>query len=680
MQSLRSAQFGIVGHGRIYQTLLGAAQPPGISEGTENHAYQFLAIGEPGEILSDRSGLNLLLAVTDSWEPQLWRNVNLSCLEAGIPWLGIHTEAGQAMLGPLVVPGRSGCSTCLSLRQANAQEYIDDFLQRRACLASRSHRLSFAECWLTTAATSLLIELIQEDLRCFLSDPEQARCYNAFLYLQLGTLALQRHSFLPEPDCPDCQAFTDSPLQDTARPTSLILQSQPKLKPDTYRVRSLKDEKRQLTEHYVDAQSGLIRALNKDTGNLCANFVVKLTVQDGQRTEVGVGRSFDFEQSYVSALAEALERYGGLCPGEKRTAIRSCFRELGEQALNPRLLGFPSQEQYHRPDSSYVEYTDDLIFNWVWGYSFQAQRPILIPEQCVYYGSNPSSSKERRFLYEISNGCALGGCLEEAILYGMLEIAERDAFLLTWYTQLQVPRIDPYSAHDPLIGLILERIYHTTGYTVYAFNITLEQGVPCFWAMAVDEQRRPGMPRAVCSAGSHLDPQKALINALQEVSAVLQQQLERYPGERQRALPMLEDPYLVTRMSDHSLLYSLPEAFERLEFLYHTPHQQTFEEAFPEHFNAQPGTDLLEDLKDLLARYAQTGIDTLVVDQTKAEHRLSNFRCVKVLMPGTVPMTFGHHTRRLVGLHRLSTLPYTLGYRSRILEDADMNPYPHPFP
>ena len=677
MEFFQSVQLGITGHGRIYQALLDMPQSGEAPGKGEHRSYRFRTSGEPGEILGDCAGLDMIVAATDSWEPQVWQHINHVCLEAGVPWLGIHTESGEAILGPLVVPGRSGCSTCLALRRANAQEHIDDFLQRRAGLANHSHRLSSAQCWLTTAATTLLIALIQEDLERFLSDPEQARCYNAFLSLQLDALTLQRHAFLPEPECPDCYRFAGPRPHDTADLAILALQSRVKLGPDTYRVRSLKDEKRQLTERYVDAQSGLIRALTKDTGNLCANFVVKLTVQAGQRTEVGVGRSLDFEQSYVNALAEALERYGGLRSGDQRTAICSSFRELGEQALNPRVLGLPSQEQY--PGSSYVEYTDDLVFNWVWGYSFQAQRPILIPEQCVYYGVQ-SSPREQRFLYEISNGCALGGCLEEAILYGMLEIAERDAFLLTWYTQMPAPRIDPHSARDPLIDLLLERIYYTTGYTIHIFNITLEQNVPCFWVMAVDEQWRPGMPHAVCGAGSHLDPEKALVNALQEIGPILQQQIDLYPRERQRALPMLEDPSLVTGMSDHALLNSLPEAFERLEFLYHTPHQQTFEEAFPEYFNAQPGSDLLEDLNGLITRYARTGIDTLVVDQTKAEHRLGNFRCVKVLMPGMLPMTFGHQNRRLIGLHRLFTLPRAPGYRSGILEAADINPHPHPFP
>ncbi len=70
--------------------------------------------------------------------------------------------------------------------------------------------------------------------------------------------------------------------------------------------------------------------------------------------------------------------------------------------------------------------------DWVWGYSFLKERPILIPELLAYY----SLGYEEGFVYETSNGCALGGSLEEAIFYGIMEIVERDSFLMTWYAEL----------------------------------------------------------------------------------------------------------------------------------------------------------------------------------------------------------------------------------------------------
>jgi ribosomal protein S12 methylthiotransferase accessory factor YcaO-like protein len=46
---------------------------------------------------------------------------------------------------------------------------------------------------------------------------------------------------------------------------------------------------------------------------------------------------------------------------------------------------------------------------------------------------------QERARWVTSNGVAVSGCLTEAIFCGLLEIAERDAFLMTWYGRLIRP-------------------------------------------------------------------------------------------------------------------------------------------------------------------------------------------------------------------------------------------------
>ena len=72
--------------------------------------------------------------------------------------------------------------------------------------------------------------------------------------------------------------------------------------------------------------------------------------------------------------------------------------------------------------------------------------------------------------------------------------------------------------------------------------------------------------------------------------------------------------------------------------------------------------DLRDDLQAVIDRYLGTGLDVIVVDQTTPEHRAGGFSCAKVIIPGTLPMTFGHHHRRVTGLPRLYEIPRMLGY------------------
>jgi ribosomal protein S12 methylthiotransferase accessory factor len=103
-------------------------------------------------------------------------------------------------------------------------------------------------------------------------------------------------------------------------------------------------------------------------------------------------------------------------------------------------------------------------------------------------------------------------------------------------------------------------------------------------------------------------------------------------------------------------------------------------EAFPPEHRYPPAADLAEDLRYAVDRYLGSGLDVIVVDQTIPEHRAAGLACAKVVIPGTLPMTFGHRHRRAAGIPRLHTTPVTLGYRTGPLPVTEVNPYPHPFP
>ncbi|MBQ0994700.1 YcaO-like family protein, partial [Micromonospora sp. H61] len=294
------------------------------------------------------------------------------------------------------------------------------------------------------------------------------------------------------------------------------------------------------------------------------------------------------------------------------------------------------------------------------------------------YRVHHSEHEATPFVYEISNGCALGGSLEEAILHGILEVAERDAFLMTWYAQMPVPRIDLRTARRRMVPLIAEAIRAETGYTVMAFDITLEQGIPCVWALAVDPSDDDERPKAVCAAGSHLDPEIAAENALSELGAILVDLMGRYPGQRDQAEHMVRNGLLVTEMNHHSLLYGTRAAAARLDFLTGSPRSVSFAEMTqPDAFHH---ADLSDDLRELVRRYLDQGMDVIAVDQTTPEQRSQDLAGAKVIIPGTLPMTFGHHLRRVDGIPRLQEIPYRLGYRAQPLKPSDVNPHPHPFP
>jgi ribosomal protein S12 methylthiotransferase accessory factor len=204
----------------------------------------------------------------------------------------------------------------------------------------------------------------------------------------------------------------------------------------------------------------------------------------------------------------------------------------------------------------------------------------------------------------------------------------------------------------------------------------MENRIPSIWALAKGgSEHRVNL---ICAAGAHLDPIRAAKSALFELAGMIPIAEQRWRERSEEAKSMFEDSFLVEQMEDHSLLYSLPQAEERLQFLLDDRRSaHTFDEAFP---SMSTHKDLTDDLKQVVQVFRSLQMDIIVVDQSSSETLCNGLRCVKVLIPGMLPMTFGHHLRRVTGLDRILEVPMKLGYVDRKLTLEELNPYPHPFP
>ncbi|GGQ66822.1 TOMM precursor leader peptide-binding protein [Couchioplanes azureus] len=618
----------------------------------------------------DERSVDVLVLVHDGWDREQHRVWNDWCLDNEVSLLPAYVVPGAALVGPVLSAVDDGCLVCVEGRRLRARNDVGDF--GKALDAEPSRMAAMGAAWLTALACDLVATLIGREVDRIAAGADPG----PMIRVALDSLRTSTHHWLPDPLCERCGRLPE----DSREAAVVELVPRPKVAPDVYRVRSLAGEQDRLHRVYVDREAGLLRAVYKEGRSVFPSASSPMGLRATTRTEVGYGHQTNFAASQLTAIAEGVERYGGIEPGGKRTVVRSSYRELGGDALDPTVLGLHADELYDRPGFPYPRYHHDMVFNWVWGWSLGQRRAILVPENYAYYGTVYRNTRDHPFVYEISNGCALGGCLEEAILYGILEVAERDAFLMTWYARLPAPRIDVRSAPDPSIPLIVGSIESFSGYSIEAFDITVEQGIPAFWVMAVNRRGMPDMPQVLCASGSHLDPVKALRNALMELGPLVSRPAEFHRQQRPRVERMLADPYEVVSMEDHAALNGAPEVFDRFDFLLGSPGRQTFQEAFADYYRRPRHTDLTRDLTDTVERYRRSGLDVIAVDQTTPEHRAGDFRCVKVIIPGCLPMTFGHARRRDRGFARLYRVPQELGYYDRPLTDADINPHPHPFP
>lgn len=598
----------------------------------------------------------------DGWDPALHRDAEEAFRLTGTPWVRGFASWGEGVVGPLVRRETPGCSRCADFRLtlAGSDRKENWTIRHRLLDAGEARR----EPWTSPSGVRLMSRLLFEEMKRLLQGG-MPTLESRVRLVNLTTLSTSTHYILPDPLCPACGSLPD----DSADAAALVLRPSPKIRPDVYRVRPMEELEKVLAADYLDARTGLMNARILDLQSPFADASVNLPLFAGD--EGTAGRTHSYSASIQTAILEGLERHCGLMPRARRTAVRGSFRQLEGKALYPPSVGLHGKAEYRTPDFPFREFDSDLPIDWVWGYSFLRESPILVPETLAYYGVG----HEPGFVYETSNGCALGGSLEEAVYYGILEVVERDSFLLPWYARLPLPPLDAESAGDAELTLMVERLRETSGYEVLLFDSTMEHGIPSVWAIARNGSGEG--PNLICAAAAHPDPVRAARGAVHELSGMVLTQREKYAAGREAALRMLADPYEVRRMEDHSLLYALPEAEERLRFLLDDRPKLPLRERFPP---VRRRPDLADDLRELIDAFRRRDMDVIVVDQTSPEIARNGLRCVKAIIPGMLPMTFGYRLTRLAGLDRVRTVPALLGYRNAPLGKEQLNPHPHPFP
>jgi oxazoline/thiazoline synthase len=269
-----------------------------------------------------------------------------------------------------------------------------------------------------------------------------------------------------------------------------------------------------------------------------------------------------------------------------------------------------------------------------------------LPSAAVYLGF---VGEGRRFYRGDSNGLASGNCLEEAILQGFLELAERDSVALWWYNRARRPGVELDSFHDPLIRDAAS-VYSGLGRSLWSLDLTSDLEIPAFVALSA----RNGCEAEdiIFGFGAHLDPEIAMLRALAELHQMLPT-VQRTPQERRcQLLPDFPDAirwWESARLEDHP--YLLPTR--------NRPHRRRSD------FPPDDSRDLMGAVQRCIDRARSGGCDVLVHDLTRAD---VGFPVARVFVPG-----LRHFWRRL-GPGRLYEVPLRLGWIDSVPLEDDMNP------
>jgi ribosomal protein S12 methylthiotransferase accessory factor len=375
----------------------------------------------------------------------------------------------------------------------------------------------------------------------------------------------------------------------------------------------------------------------------------------------GSGYGVDRRRVRAAAIGEAIERYAaGYVPEE--VLVTASARELGPAAPEPGSFALFAPEQHAIPGFPFVRFTSDTRVRWAPAQRLADGAAAWLPAQLVYLGF---PQDEPMIGYATSNGLAASTEWSAAVLAALLELLERDAFMLAWNARLSFPLLDWRSSDE--LRAYHDRYLAPARARLSAVDLSCVHDVPLVLAIV---RGHPGA--LVVGAAAAVSAETAWLKAVTEAYAV--RKAAREAVVHQPCNPFSAGFDGVCDFAAHVRVYAYRENAGRAGFLDASPTRRP-----PATVKPIEGADDSERIDSLAARLASTGIDVYVADVTSPDVREAGFVVARVVAPRLIPLDVRHDARFLGG-KRLYTVPADLGLATRRLTFADLNPDPHPFP
>ena len=612
----------------------------------------------------------LTVVVTQDYLDEGLSEWNRLALNNGHRWVLCKPSGIRPWIGPLFVPGKTGCWRCLEERLRYNRE-LEEFIRFK----TGQWNPPLFPVGVTAGSKGFSENILATAIGTVLSGEEPDSLTGRVITFDWKTTELTAHEMARLPHCPECGNVSSHegtypyPMTFTSRKKKFRLDGghrilTPEVTLERYRrhmsrITGVLSPMDSITPESLDKNDSGGAMLMRTYGAVHASIKKVRRLEDvkkGMRSGASAGKGLTDIQAKTSCLCEAIERVSGIYRGTEPKR-RARYEEVKEKAFHPHDLLQFSEKQYRereRWSKFKCPFTDvpppfdeSRKIDWspVWSITHRVWKSL--PTAFLYYGYD--TDPETFFCRADSNGNAAGNCLEEAVLQGLMELIERDAVALWWYNMIPRQAVDPDRIQDAMIVQFVET-FNAIGRKIWVLDLTSDLGVPVFAAFSSATADGPDYP--ILGFGAHLDPKTAFTRALSEMTQSLG--LIESPPEF-----LSEDGKLSMhrQFTEHTRL----EAWPYLRPAENSPLKTL------ESFADMSSDDLLDDVTLCVDILSKRGLEVLVNDQTRPDLELS---VVKVIVPGL------RHFWARYAPGRLYEIPVQMGWLDTPKAEEDLNPTP----
>ncbi|MBI2609904.1 YcaO-like family protein [Candidatus Giovannonibacteria bacterium] len=419
---------------------------------------------------------------------------------------------------------------------------------------------------------------------------------------------------------------------------------------------------------------GIIENIKKGRRYPDEPFIYIYNVNSNKESNIKLGTGVEFNNEVKAiwrATAEGVERsLWSSSDHLLKNSVESNYEDLKGKALNIfKLAGF-SEEQ--KSNLSNLKFNTQTELRWLEAFSVQGNEKMYCPLQLAssnfaYRNQRLSPTQNRKeplLRWCITTGLASGRNMVEAIVKGIMEVIERDAFMITYLNKLspEVVDLDYVSAQDEEINAIIKNFQR---YRLEPYIVRLPSDFPVHIYLAVILDRTGLGPAFCVGASADFDFKQAIIDSLSEALIV------RYSLKRKFKNDINEKQI---GREERLIYWSRPENLNKIEFIFSGEKvkidlkKRMFElRETQEYFK--------EKLKILSDELSKKNYEACYVKITTPEIEKLGIFSAKVIISELQPMHLNESIPYFGG-KRLKEIPEKMGYKAALT----LNQEPHPFP
>ena len=229
--------------------------------------------------------------------------------------------------------------------------------------------------------------------------------------------------------------------------------------------------------------------------------------QDGAISIYG-GKGISSEHAKASAMMEGFERYSA----EKQceNLVTGTVSEISSKGntIDVESLNLPKDFKKENIE----------LFNLEWNicHDLISGDDYYVPSNAIYHPYVLEDNSCQSLFKSNTNGLASGNSLEEAILHGMFEVIERDAWSIFELTHKNYKQIDLDSIESETVNDAISK-FSENDIKIKLMDFTADVNIPTIAASA-DDTLLKDAGLLTLGIGTHLDPEVAVLRALTEVA------------------------------------------------------------------------------------------------------------------------------------------------------------------